>query len=936
MQAKRKILLIGWDAADWKIINPLLDAGLMPSLESLVNNGVMGNLATLEPPFSPMLWTSIATGMYPDKHGIIAFTEPTPDGKGIRAVSSLSRKVKAVWNILSQNDYKVNIVGWWPSHPAEPVNGVMISNHYCKVNATPDKWPMLKNAVHPHELEELFAWLRVHPSELGSEHLLPFVPDAIKVDQTTDNRLNIIANNLAEASSIHAATTWLMENTEWDFTAVYLDSIDHFCHAFMNFHPPKLKGIPDDLFNLYKDVVNSAYRFHDMMLGRLLELAGEDTTVILVSDHGFHSDHLRPSYISDEPAAPTVQHRDHGIICMKGPGIKKDEHIFGATLLDITPTILTLCNLPIGEDMDGVPLMQAFDNPLKILKTPSWEKVEGNSGMHPSDIREDTFQSNEALEHLINLGYIERPDENIQKAIEKTVDESQYNLARSYIGMHRFQDAANILEKLYYKKQEPRFATRLITSLIESGQLKEAKTTIKSFKEKSPVEIELLNKSVLENSIKLEHLNATADSKSNNEKESLLKALDKTRKKLKEIKNALVIVEMNEADILLKRGKYAKALELYEKIEKKSRSLGIYIQIGTAHLKLNNWLNAEKAFKKVISVNPELAAAHHGLGISYIERKEYDNGINHILESLALNHNNPSAHFLLGRALYELEEYRQASVSLEICLLMSPNMGIARNLLIEIYEKHLHQINKADVHKQFFKQKSSPLKQTELSKKHKEIESRINSLETKNEYNPALKYESPVIVVTGLPRSGTSLMMQILEKTGMPLFIDDKRAADENNPNGYYEHQWVKRLASDNSWLEQARGSAIKIVSHLLFYLPPKHNYKLIFMQRNLKEVVISQNKMLSRNKKMDENTYPYNIELAYARNLEKAYGWIEKNHNVEVLFVDHAELINNPISVVEKLCEFLGVKTDIMMVASVVDKKLYRVKIDEGIVAGD
>ena len=122
----KKVLLIGWDAADWKVIHPLMDSGKMPTLEKLINTGVMGNLATLDPPLSPMLWTSIATGKTADKHGILGFTQPDAEGKQIRPVLSTSRKVKALWNILMQEGYKTNVVGWWPSHPAEPVNGERI------------------------------------------------------------------------------------------------------------------------------------------------------------------------------------------------------------------------------------------------------------------------------------------------------------------------------------------------------------------------------------------------------------------------------------------------------------------------------------------------------------------------------------------------------------------------------------------------------------------------------------------------------------------------------------------------------------------------------------------------------------------------------------------------------------------------------------------
>ena len=103
-----------------------------------------------------------------------------------------------------------------------------------------------------------------------------------------------------------------------------------------------------------------AYQFHDQMLGALLEKAGVDTTVILMSDHGFHPDHLRPASIPDIPAGPAIEHRDFGILAMSGPGIKKDELLHGPSVLDIAPTILTLYGLPVGDDMDGKVLSQAF------------------------------------------------------------------------------------------------------------------------------------------------------------------------------------------------------------------------------------------------------------------------------------------------------------------------------------------------------------------------------------------------------------------------------------------------------------------------------------------------------------------------------------------------------------------------------------------------
>ncbi len=386
----KKVLLIGWDAADWKVINPLLDQGLMPTLDDFVNHGVMGNLATLRPILSPMLWNSIATGKRPDKHGIHGFMEPDPHTGGVRPVTSTSRKVKAIWNILTQRGYKTHVLGWFAGHPAEPINGISVSDLYPYASAPLDKeWPLPPGAVYPENMRETFAELRMHPAEVTEAAILPWIPRAAEIDQEKDKGLQSFAKILAENCSIHNAATWILQNEPWDFLAVYYNGIDHFCHGFMHYHPPRMEGIPEEKFEIYKDVVNGGYRFHDMMLETLLELAGPDATVLLVSDHGFHSDHLRPRGIPAEPAGPAVQHRPFGIVCMKGPHIQQDERIYGATLLDVTPTILTLFGLPVGEDMDGRVLVQAFVKPPEVTRIPSWESEPGECGMHPADLRMD-------------------------------------------------------------------------------------------------------------------------------------------------------------------------------------------------------------------------------------------------------------------------------------------------------------------------------------------------------------------------------------------------------------------------------------------------------------------------------------------------------------------------------------------------------------------
>ena len=403
---KNKVLLIGWDAADWKVIHELMDAGKMPTLQRMVNEGTMGNLRTLNPTLSPMLWTSIATGKRPYKHGIYGFTEPQPNGNGVQPMTNISRTSKAIWNILNQHNERSLVVGWWPSHPAEPIQGAMVSDFFQKAPAKPgDAWPLQANTIHPPEIFEEISPLRVHPMELTAEDILPFLPDGAEIDQSNDRRVASVMKVTAECSSIHSAATHLLESQAWDFAAIYYDAIDHYSHGFMRYRAPQQASVSDHDFKMYRHVVDMGYVYHDMMLKQLLEYADDDTTVILISDHGFHPDHLRPAFLPNEPAGPAKEHRDLGIFVAVGPNIKRDHIIHQANLLDITPTILVAKGLPVGEDMDGRPLTDIFVEEPAVDTIESWENVEGESGQHPPGFSVSEEESKAALNQLVLLGF---------------------------------------------------------------------------------------------------------------------------------------------------------------------------------------------------------------------------------------------------------------------------------------------------------------------------------------------------------------------------------------------------------------------------------------------------------------------------------------------------------------------------------------------------
>ena len=848
----KKLLLIGWDAADWKIITPLLDAGKLPALHGLVENGAMGNIATLDPPLSPMLWTSIATGMHAHKHGILGFTETAPDGNGVRPATVTSRKVKAIWNILNQNGLRSNVVGWWPSHPAEPIDGAMVSNHYYRVrDRLGNPWPMLPHTVHPPRLENIMRELRVHPEELTCAHLLPFVPQMDRVDQDRDRRLFSLAKIVAGCASVHAAATYLMENEPWDFMAVYYDAIDHFCHGFINYHPPKMDCVSQEDFEIYREVVAGGYLFHDMMLDRLLALAGPDTAVILVSDHGFHSDAMRPDIIPDEPAGPAHQHRPYGVLCMKGPGVKKDERIYGATLLDIAPTILNFFGLPVGKDMDGKILADAFSSPVRPEFVDSWESVDGDAGLHPPDMRNDPLADQEALEQLVALGYIDPPEGDVRKNVEKTSDESHYNLARVYLNVRRYDQALPLLEYLYEKDPDQvRYGFYLAKCLEALRRFDDCRRVVNDVISRCGAEVPRLN--VLRGSLSL---------------------LEK---------------------------RYDKALEYLLQAENAGSDPILHNQIGRVYGKMKLWQNAERAFLAAIDIDPDNADSHDGLAWVYLNREQWEDAAEMALSAAGLRFQFPRAHYHLGLALTEMAYYERAAEAFEICLSMASGVADARRKLIGLYEKHLNRIERAEMHRQWLEKAKAPASGMQKGRVRK-TDKRLPPTRRGDHFGP-----EAVTVVSGLPRSGTSLMMQMLARGGMSVLADEVRKADEDNPRGYYEYEKAKSLLADDSWMGNARGKAVKIVVPLLMRLPRQYNYRIIVMERDMWQILASQKKMRERKKDAAGFVDMEQLRKTYQRWMEEVRGHVAAWNNARVLFMSYADAVSDPMSAAEAVNDFL------------------------------
>ncbi len=869
----------------------------MPTLDGFINRGVMGNLATLQPILSPMLWNSVATGKFADKHGIHGFIEPDPVNGGVRPYSSASRKCKALWNILTQSGLRSNIVGWWASHPAEPINGTVVTNAFGGVKFDPEKgWTVPRGAVHPPERGRELARYKVFPNELTEAHILPFIPEAAKIDQQKDKRLNSFAKVLSDNASVHAVATALMEDEDWDFTAVYYDGIDHFSHAFMAYHPPKLSWIDENDFALYKDVVRGAYRFHDMMLERLLDLAGPETTVILCSDHGFESGSQRPRGTPREPAGPAVWHRQYGIFVMAGPGIQRDERIYGASLIDVAPTILSLFDLPIGEDMDGRPLLEAFETAPKVKTIPSWDDVPGDAGMLGPGQQMDSNQANELMQQFAALGYIEDPGEDKEKAAAAAEVEANYNVARTLLWKGETEQARGLLEKIVGQRPwEDRFLSLLTECYFQGGYLAQAERLLR----------------------------ATADGGDPDTASGKLLF----------------------ARIKLARGELGGALAAVLAAEGLNPRLpGIYVQIGDTYARLFQWENAKIAYEKAIALDEDNARAHLGLSNVYRHTGDNQQTVDSALRAVSLLHRLPQAHFNLGVALARSGENERATLAFETALRFQPGMVNAHRYLATINRSEGADPEKARFHRSEVARLTSRVVRREVGYDRKreqlfdlpEIPPRAARLEILLRERPDPKPEieksgKTFVLVSGLPRSGTSLMMQLLQAGGLQPMTDSQRIADVDNPRGYFEWEAIKQIGKRPELLDgpEVEGRAIKCVSMLLPRIPAQHEYKVIFMTRPIAEVVASQEAMTTRLGTKGADLDREQLEHGLRAHRAEVRKWAAAAPNIAWLEIDYPSLVQDPAPALAKLREFLGatVLPNESAMAAAIDPTLHRRK---------
>ncbi len=503
----RKLIIIGVDGGDWLNLRPLIDRGELPNFRRLIEEGTTGPLRSMEPMLSPLLWTTMATGKYPEDHGILNFTivdEKT--GKKV-PVTRHYRKVDAFWNTLGDYGRRVAVVGWMATDPAEQVNGVMVTDGIGYVAFAPeDRESDISGSIYPADRAEEIENLIVHGNSVAFEDC----ERIIHIDREEFDRHSSVEfdpkdpiNNLilmyASTLTFRNVGLHLLENDRPDLLAVYFEWVDAISHLFMLHAPPRLPEINEEEYRKFKDAIQQTYVIQDEILGEFMDRMDDETVLMVISDHGFKSGDSRlrnrPEIWGGEAAA---WHRMNGIAALYGKGIKRGGLLVNASILDVTPTVLALQGLPKAADMPGRVWKEALEPELEdglneiVVATLERERDE-EPGRPESAASEAAMKKLEALGYLTpdnadshnNLGqrYQERGDyrkaiEEYNKAIAMRPNfySAYNNIAVCYGKLERYQEAEQALLKAIELQPRDFYAmNNLAVTYIRTGHMEDAR-----------------------------------------------------------------------------------------------------------------------------------------------------------------------------------------------------------------------------------------------------------------------------------------------------------------------------------------------------------------------------------------------------------------------------------------------------------------------------
>jgi len=362
------IIWLGLDGLDWELLDRLSAEGRMPNWKRLTSEGYTGILASFMPVLSPVVWTSVATGVTPDVHRVLDFQEANPMTGQKEPISGLSRAVPAVWNLASASGATVGVVGWWATHPAEEVNGFFVTDH-----ASPILFEGLSRAgvAYPTSLAPGVEQVVSRDGRVADADLTPYVGLSLTEISEARAKGGGLTNPLVALASIIGATRVqqriardLYDKNQPDLMMVYFEGPDGIGHVFASYVPPRMSCVAEAEFAKYRKTVDEYYAMLDRLIGQWMRRAEEDgATLIVNSDHGFKWGEDRPCERSSlNPATAAYWHRINGVFAAWGKRVRRGLPRGDASVFDVAPTVAALLGLPQEKSWKGTPIKAAFED----------------------------------------------------------------------------------------------------------------------------------------------------------------------------------------------------------------------------------------------------------------------------------------------------------------------------------------------------------------------------------------------------------------------------------------------------------------------------------------------------------------------------------------------------------------------------------------------
>jgi tetratricopeptide (TPR) repeat protein len=499
--------------------------------------------------------------------------------------------------------------------------------------------------------------------------------------------------------------------------------------------------------------------------------------------------------------------------------------------------------------------------------------------------------------------------------VETTIRELRYNLGEAYQDAGRHIEAHQIFTELHRADaDEQRFAVRLFVSCQALGIDEEMRRIVddldgrRALFEEAEAKIGALRVGAVEYSA------------------AELRELARWRNLAR---YQAPVVDYLKAQVLTAEKRYEEALAALERVtEAHLVRPGLFLQTADLYLRLGRWRDAQQVYEKALAIDPDNGHAYLGVCRMALRRRKYSVAAHAALDALQRIWHYPPAHFLLGQALTGMQEYGRAAEAFRAAISFNPNFPEAHVRLAALLEKHLDDDACAREHRRLARRMRRRRSTLPVHREVVEtVERAADRCSPPDRPFTAKAADMPplaesLIVVTGLPRSGTSMLMQMLAAGGLEVLSDGVREADEDNPRGYLEYEPVKNLLADSKWLFEGRGKVIKIVAPLLSALPPGLACRVILSERDLDEVLDSQERMLVRRNRAPAATPERRRMLKdeYARTLERARAMLARRPGTQLLVIDHGKAISDALGTAEKVNRFLGGGLDVARMAAAID----------------